>query len=104
MTQQELTALVGRELMIRNARHLCLAATHDALLLLQICSHDEPCLKAGEPVQYIVARHPCWHKGELIWDSGSYYPLLMYRGHLPSEEPSALALLDASLCLADGSH
>lgn len=75
MTQQELSALVGKEFMIRRARHICLAASAGSLLFLQICARDEPLLKAGDPIQYVVARHPSWHDGELTWDSGSYYPL-----------------------------
>ena len=99
MTQQELTALVGKEITIRGDRHLCLAAGSDKLLLLQICEKDEPLIKAGDPVQYIVANHPDWHNGELVWAQGSYYPLFVYRAHSEAGSPCARALLDASLCL-----
>ena len=99
MTQQELNALVGKEFMIRGTRHICLAASAGSLLFLQICARDEPLLKAGDPIQYVVARHPSWHDGELTWDSGSYYPLYAYRNGSHADTASGLALLDAALHL-----
>ena len=36
LTRQEMEALVGRTLIIREFPHICLAAGDDALLLLQI--------------------------------------------------------------------
>ena len=75
MNQQELNALVGKELMIRKAKYICLAAGEDSLLLLQICTRDEKLLKNGDPVQFVVAWYPDWYCGELTWSNGSYYPL-----------------------------
>lgn len=79
MNQQELNALVGKELMIRKAKYICLAAGEDSLLLLQICTRDEKLLKNGDPVQFVVAWHPDWYCGELTWSNGSYYPALWRR-------------------------
>ena len=73
MNQQELNTLVGKELMIRKAKYICLAAGEDSLLLLQICTRDEKLLKNGDPVQFVVAWHPDWYCGELTWSNGSYY-------------------------------
>ena len=99
MTQQELNALVGKEFMIRGARHICLAASAGSLLFLQICARDEPLFKTGDPVQYVVARHPSWYDGKLTWGSGSYYPLYAYGNGSQAEAASGLALLDAALRL-----
>lgn len=102
MANQELTALVGKELIIRGARHLCLAANDDRLLLLQLCARDEPLLKTGDPVQYIIARHPEWYNGELVWAHGSYFPPCVYRDDPAAGFPCAQALLDAVLALTGG--
>lgn len=102
MTQQELNALVGKEFMIRGAGHICLAASAGSLLFLQICARDEPLLKAGDPVQYVVARYPSWYDGELTWGSGSYYPLYAYGNGSQADSASGLALLDAALRLTGG--
>lgn len=98
MNQQELNALVGKELMIRKAKYICLAAGEDSLLLLQICTRDEKLLKGGDPVQFVVAWHPDWYCGELAWSNGSYYPLYG-AGHMRTGCASALALLEAALHL-----
>lgn len=103
MTSQELNSYVGKTLSIRGSNHLCLAAGHDALLLLQICGHDEPLLKAGEPVQYIVARRPSLYGGTLVWDQGAYFPILAYRNE--AGDATAKALWNAALRLAGrGTH
>ena len=98
MNQQELNALVGKELMIRKAKYICLAAGEDSLLLLQICTRDEKLLKNGDPVQFVVAWHPDWYCGELTWSNGSYYPLYG-AGYMRTGCASALALLEAALHL-----
>lgn len=102
MTAHEMQALVGKTLTIRGAHHLCLAASSDSLLLLQLCACDETLFKAGDPVQYIVAKHPEWHQGELVWGSGSYYPPHAYRDDPAAGAPCTQALLDAVIDLAGG--
>ena len=98
MTRQEINACVGKTFQIRGARHMCIAAGNDALMLLQLCERDEPLFKLGDPVQYVVAKHPEWYNGELIWAQGAYFTLLQYRG---SNASSVDALLDAALDLSD---
>ncbi len=51
MKQSDIHALVGKEIIIRSARHICIGASKDALILLEIDAD-------GKPVQYIVAHHP----------------------------------------------
>lgn len=94
MTQQEINALVGKTIVIRNTPHLCLCSGDDAILLLQICAKDEPLFKSGDPVQYIVGHYPEWSSGQLVWCHGSYYPIYSYceQSKLPA---SAQALQDA---------
>lgn len=100
MTVHEMHALVGKTLTIRRAKHLCLAAGSDSLLLLQLCARDEALFRTGDPVQYIVAQYPEWHQGELVWGQGHYYPICSYTEDGPSSTAAACALLDAALCLA----
>ncbi len=91
MNQSEINACVGKTFQIRGAAHLCVAAGDGALLLLQIAATDEPLLKKGDPVQYIVARYPDTFNGELVWGQGAYF--------LPDQRtasPTAFALRDAA--------
>lgn len=91
MKANELTAMVGETITIRSTRHVCVGAGIDALLLLQFENN-------GEPLQYIVAHHPCYYENELVWANGEYYPLFNYKG---TEEAMSSALRDASLALND---
>ena len=99
MTRQEMDTLVGRTIIIRDFPHICLAAGDDALLLLQIAVKDEPFLKKGQPVKYIVAHYPQFLNEELVWGQGEYYDVWAYRKNngIPA---TAQALRDASLSLA----
>ena len=75
MTRQEMDALVGRTLIIREFPHICLAAGDDALLLLQIAVKDESFLKKGDPIKYIVAHYPEFQGDKLVWGKGEYYDI-----------------------------
>ena len=99
MTRQEMDALVGRTLIIREFPHICLAAGDDALLLLQIAVKDESFLKKGDPIKYIVAHYPEFQGDKLVWGQGEYYDIWAYREKdgIPA---TAQALRDASLTLA----
>ena len=66
LTRQEMDALVGQTLIIRDFPHICLAVGDDALLLLQIAVKDESFIKKGQPIKYIVAHYPRFHEGKLI--------------------------------------
>ena len=66
MNQHELNALLGKIVLIRGCEHLCCAVGNDRLLLLQCAAKDEPLFRKGEPVQYIVARHPRWVDDTLV--------------------------------------
>ena len=76
MNQSELNALLGKTVLIRDGEHFCCAVGNDRLLLLQCAAKDEPLFRKGEPVQYIVARHPRWVDGTLVWAQGAYYPIV----------------------------
>lgn len=89
MKQSDLDALVGKEIIIRSARHICIGAGKEALMLLEL--NDE-----GKPAQYIVAHHPSFHNGELIWANGNYF--LGFQ--LPGMDSSmGSSLRDAALCM-----
>lgn len=100
MTQQEVNGLIGKNLLIRDVPHLCLAAGQDSILLLQLCEKATSIHAPGDPVQYIVAKNPGWYRNELIWGQGHYYPVCAYQpcGRMPA---SAQALRDASIGLCD---
>lgn len=68
MKSDELSGYIGCTFEIRSVKHLCVAASKTALLLLQFRSD-------GRPLQYIVAHHPDWYNGELVWAQGGYYLL-----------------------------
>ena len=76
MNQSELKALLGKTVLIRGCEHLCCGVGNDRLLLLQCAAKDEPLFRKGEPVQYIVACHPRWDVGTLVWAQGSYFPIV----------------------------
>ena len=76
MNQNELTSMPGKTVYIRGGAHFCCAAANDRLLLLQFAARDEPLFKKGAPVQYIVARHPRWMDGALVWAQGDYFPIV----------------------------
>ena len=99
MTRQEMDALVGRTLIIREFPHICQAAGDDALLLLQIAVKDESFLKKGDPIKYIVAHYPEFHGDKIVWAHGESYDIWAYREKdgIPA---TAQALRDASLSLA----
>ena len=76
MNQSELKALLGKTVLIRGCEHLCCGVGNDRLLLLQCAAKDEPLFRQGEPVQYIVACHPRWDVGTLVWAQGAYFPIV----------------------------
>lgn len=76
MNQSELNALLGKTVLIRGCEHLCCGVGNDRLLLLQCAAKDEPLFRKGEPVQYIVACHPRWDVGTLVWAQGAYFPIV----------------------------
>ena len=89
MTRDDLLGMVGMTFMLRSARHVCIAAADDALLLLE---HSVQ----GKPYQYIVAHHPSFYGGELVWANGNYFPFALYRDR---DSDMSAALQDAVLCL-----
>ena len=99
MTRQDMDALVGRTIIIRDFPHICLAAGDNALLLLQIAAKDESTFRKGQPVKYIVAHYPEYEGDTLVWGQGEYYDIWAYREKdgIPA---TAQALHDASLTLA----
>lgn len=99
MTRQEMDALVGHTIIIRDFPHICLAAGNDALLLLQIAVKDELIVRKGQPIKYIVAHYPELQGDTLVWGQGEYYDIWAYREDdgIPA---TAKALRDASLALA----
>lgn len=66
MNPDEMRSYVGQTLIIRGTKHICIAASDTALLIMEFNAKDEP-------VQYIVAHHPRLYEGELVWAQGSYY-------------------------------
>ena len=76
MNQSELKALLGKTVLIRGCEHLCCGVGNDRLLLLQCAAKDEPLFRKGEPIQYIVACHPRWDVGTLVWAQGAYFPIV----------------------------
>lgn len=91
MNQSDINALVGKELIIRSARHLCIGAGTDSLMLLQLNN-------TGKPIQYIVAHHPDFYESELVWASGDYYLGFQFAG---ANQPMSTSLREAALCLDD---
>ncbi len=79
LTRQEMDALVGKTLIIREFPHICLAAGDDALLLLQIAVKDESFIRKGQPIKYIVAHYPEFQGDKLVWGQGEYYDIWAYR-------------------------
>ena len=77
MNQSELNALLGKIVLIRGCEHFCCAVGSDRLLLLQYAAKDEQLFRRGEPVQYIVACHPRWVDGTLVWAQGAYFPIVL---------------------------
>ena len=98
LTRQEMDALVGKTLIIRDFPHICLAAGDDALLLLQIAVKDESFIRKGQPIKYIVAHYPEFQGDKLVWGQGEYYDIWAYRENdgIPA---TAQARRDASLSL-----
>ena len=73
--------LVGQMFPIHGVRHICIAESEDALLMLQYGDDGSPC-------QYVVAHGPYKSGGELCWLNGAYFPFFDY-------ESTADALLAA---------
>ena len=96
MNQSELNALLGKIVFIRGCEHFCCAVGNDRLLLLQYAAKDEPLFRKGEPVQYIVARHPRWVDSTLVWAQGAYFPIVPTFDGLTA---SAKAFRTAADCL-----
>ena len=59
--------LVGRSFPIHGVPHIGIAASDDALLMLQYRDDGSPC-------QYVVAHGPYQSDGELCWLNGAYFP------------------------------
>ena len=76
MNQYELKALLSKNVRICGDEYFCCAVGNDRLLLLQYAAKDEPLFRKGEPVQYIVACHPRWVDGTLVWAQGAYFPIV----------------------------
>ena len=95
MNQSELHALLGKTILIRGCEHLCCAVGNDRLLLLQCAAKDEPLFRKGEPVQYIVACHPRWVDGTLVWAQGTYFPIVPILDGLTASAKALWAAVDS---------
>lgn len=95
MNQSELNALLGKTVLIRGGEHFCCAVGNDRLLLLQCAAKDEPLFRKGEPVQYIVARHPRWVDGTLVWAQGTYFPIVPILDGLTASAKALRAAVDS---------
>ena len=95
MNQSELNALLGKIVLIRGCEHLCCAVGSDRLLLLQYAAKDEPLFRKGEPVQYIVACHPRWVDGTLVWAQGAYFPIVLIPGGLTASAKALRAAVNS---------
>lgn len=95
MNQSELNALLGKIVFIRGCEHLCCAVGSDRLLLLQYAAKDEPLFRRGEPVQYIVACHPRWVDGTLVWAQGAYFPIVLIPDGLTASAKALRAAVDS---------
>ena len=95
MNQSELNALLGKTVLIRGCEHLCCAVGNDRLLLLQYAAKDEPLFRKGEPVQYIVACHPRWSDGTLVWAQGAYFPIVPILDGLTASAKALRAAVDS---------
>lgn len=95
MSQSELNALLGKTLLIRGDKHFCCAVGNDRLLLLQCATKDEPLFRKGEPVQYIVACHPRWSDGTLVWAQGAYFPIVPILDGLTASAKALRAAVDS---------
>ena len=95
MNQSELNALLGKIVLIRGCEHLCCAVGSDRLLLLQYAAKDEPLFRRGEPVQYIVACHPRWVDGTLVWAQGAYFPIVLIPDGLTASAKALRAAVDS---------
>ena len=95
MNQSELNALLGKTVLIRGCEHLCCGVGNDRLLLLQYAAKDEPLFRKGEPVQYIVARHPRWVDGTLVWAQGTYFPIVPILDGLTASAKALRAAVDS---------
>ena len=95
MNQSELNALWGKIVFIRGCEHLRCAVGNDRLLLLQYAAKDEPLFRKGEPVQYIVARHPRWADGTLVWAQGAYFPIVPILDGLTASAKALRAAIDS---------
>ena len=95
MNQSELKALLGKIVLIRGCEHFCCAVGSDRLLLLQYAAKDEPLFRRGEPVQYIVACHPRWVDGTLVWAQGAYFPIVLIPDGLTASAKALRAAVDS---------
>ena len=95
MNQSELKALLGKIVLIRGCEHFCCAVGNDRLLLLQYAAQDEPLFRKGEPVQYIVACHPRWVDGTLVWAQGAYFPIVLIPDGLTASAKALRAAVDS---------
>ena len=95
MNQSELNALLGKTVLIRGGEHFCCAVGNDRLLLLQYAAKDEPLFRRGEPVQYIVACHPRWVAGTLVWAQGTYFPIVPILDGLTASAKALRAAVDS---------
>lgn len=95
MNQSELKALLGKIVRIRGCEHFCCAVGSDRLLLLQYAAKDEPLFRRGEPVQYIVACHPRWVDGTLVWAQGAYFPIVLIPDGLTASAKALRAAVDS---------
>lgn len=95
MNQSELKALLGKIVRIRGCEHFCCAVGSDRLLLLQYAAKDEPLFRKGEPVQYIVACHPRWVDGTLVWAQGAYFPIVLIPDGLTASAKALRAAVDS---------
>ena len=95
MNQSELKALLGKTVLFRGCEHLCFGVGNDRLLLLQYAAKDEPLFRKGEPVQYIVARHPRWVDSTLVWAQGAYFPIVPTFDGLTASAKALRAAVDS---------
>lgn len=65
-----MTDYLGKTVVIRGVKHICIAARENDLLLLE--------MDGDRPVQYVVAHSVYRHEDGLCWLNGDYFPLPLY--------------------------
>ena len=65
-----MTDCLGKTVIIRGVKHICIAARENDLLMLEM---DD-----DRPVQYVVAHGAYTHEDVLCWLNGDYFPLPLY--------------------------